>query len=82
MKLQIVQIGNSLGVRIPKALLNQCGFKGHVVVTVKGNTLILAPYNEPRQGWDEAFKLMAQHGDDNLLDKETMTEFDNEEWEW
>lgn len=83
MKLQIVQIGNSFGIRIPKALLKQCGFKGSVLVTVKDGKLILSAYYGPREGWEEVFKKMAEFGDDRLLDsQEIESAFDKEEWEW
>lgn len=38
----------------------------------------------PRQGWDEAFRLMAELGDDRLLDDDfTGREpWDRDEWEW
>ncbi len=82
MKLQIIQIGNSLGIRIPKALLKQCGFKNSIVVRVKDNTLVLSPDNEPRAGWDEAFKRMARSGDDKLLDGDIQLSSDKDKWEW
>ena len=37
---------------------------------------------DPRAGWAEAFRAMAEAGDDKLLDEPTPTKFDEEEWEW
>jgi hypothetical protein len=39
---------------------------------------------KPRQGWDEAFRVMAEHGDDQLLDEDLTgrTPWDKAEWEW
>ena len=83
MKLNIVRIGNSNGVRIPKALLEQCGFKDKVIVKVENGTLILIPDDTPRVGWEESFKAMAKAGDDALLDPDTIeSDFDKNEWEW
>ena len=83
MKLQIIQIGNSLGIRIPKSVLRQCGFKDSVIAQVEGGKLILVPDIEPRQGWEEAFKRMAESGDDKLIDPNQVESlFDKEEWEW
>ncbi len=84
MKTKIVRIGNSRGVRIPKALLEQCGLHGTVELEVEGETLVLRPVAQPRAGWDEAFRLMAERGDDRLLDPDssTGTEWDQTEWEW
>jgi antitoxin MazE len=83
MKLQIVRIGNSLGIRIPKALLEQCGFKDTVTVKVEDHNLILSADKNPREGWKAAFKKMAERGDDQLLDSDQIdSAFDKEEWEW
>jgi antitoxin MazE len=83
MRLKLVQIGNSQGIRIPKSLLRQCGMEDEVEVEMENNTLILKPTNiNSRAGWDSAFSKMAKEGDDQLLDPELKTEFDQEEWEW
>lgn len=37
----------------------------------------------PRAGWDEAFRKMAERGDDALLIPDDLEHsFDEEEWEW
>ena len=38
--------------------------------------------SKPRQGWAEAFRQMAERGDDRLLDEPTPTAWDEEEWDW
>lgn len=38
------------------------------------------PPRQVREGWDEAFAEMAEHGDDRMLDEMTETEWENE-WE-
>ncbi len=47
-------------------------------------TTIMRPVQRPRDGWDERFKLMAERGDDRLLDAEaaSLTDWDGNEWEW
>ena len=84
MKLKIVAIGNSRGVRLPKSLLEQAGIEGDVEVEVDGNTLILRSKKKgPRQGWEKAFQVMSEQGDDELLDSKSMASaWDQEEWEW
>ena len=81
-KTKIVKIGNSRGVRIPKLLLEQAGFIEEVEIVVDNDQLILRPVAGPRAGWDEAFRRMAAAGDDKLLDPETLTMWDETEWEW
>ena len=83
MRAAIIRIGNSKGLRIPKAILEQCGLKNSVDLRVEDHTLIITPYPEDREGWDKAFHLMAKNEDDTLLDKESLSHsWDEEEWKW
>ncbi len=42
------------------------------------------PPSRPREGWDEKFGLMAEHGNDRVIDEDLsgQTEWDQNEWEW
>lgn len=41
------------------------------------------PVQDPRAGWDDAFRRMAQRGDDQPIDGNwPATDFDKAEWEW
>jgi antitoxin MazE len=73
MKTQIIKIGNSKGIRIPQALLEQCHLDGKVELEAQLGQLVVRPAKGPREGWAAAFKKMARYGDDELLDKETLT---------
>jgi antitoxin MazE len=78
MNLQLTKIGNSQGIRIPKPILEQCGFKNTVSVEVREHILIIKPARECRKGWDKAFKLMHKNKDDELLDRGILkSEFDD-----
>jgi antitoxin MazE len=83
---RVITIGNSRGIRIPKVLLDQIGLKKEeqVELAVERDRLIIRPVRRLRHDWDDQFKLMAQRGDDRLLDAETpsLTRWDAEEWEW
>jgi antitoxin MazE len=81
-KVSIVKIGNSRGIRIPKALLEQTRLDGELELVPDGNQLILRSLSRPREGWDETFKSMAEWGDDSLLDEGTVDRFEEEDWEW
>jgi antitoxin MazE len=81
-KARIVRIGNSRGIRIPKPLIEQTGLRDDVEIVVQGNTLVISPAGRPRAGWDEAFRAMASHGDDQLLDEPRPTRWDEDEWRW
>jgi antitoxin MazE len=77
-----VKIGNSQGLRIPKALLEQSGIDSEVEIEVNGDRLIIRPAQKLRLGWDEAFAKMAEQHDDVLLDNVNTTQWDNYQWEW
>ena len=81
---KIVPIGNSRGIRIPKSMLDHCGFGDEVDLQAKNGALILRPVNTPRAGWAGAFAGMAVAKDDFLVheDSSAATKFDAEEWEW
>ncbi|MGK5089301.1 AbrB/MazE/SpoVT family DNA-binding domain-containing protein [Bdellovibrionota bacterium FG-2] len=85
MKLKIVQIGNSRGIRLPKPLLEQAGIDQEVEIQVEGNTLVLRPiHTHIRRGWEKAFQTMAEKGDDSILDNTDAlaTKWESTEWEW
>ena len=83
MKADIIRIGNSQGVRIPKPILEKCGLKGRVEMRVEDNVLVIAAAREAREGWANAFKLMAKHGDDApLLNENDLSSWDESEWKW
>jgi antitoxin MazE len=82
-KADIIRIGNSQGVRIPKAVLEQCGLHGRVDMTVKAGKLIISPAREARAGWSDAFQRMAAERDDAPLFPDTVaSEWDDSEWTW
>ncbi len=81
MKARLVAIGNSRGVRIPKALLEQTGLQGDVELEVRGSQIVIRAARRPRTGWAESFRRMASSGDDVLLDTQP-TKWDESDWEW
>lgn len=81
---RIIKIGNSQGIRIPKLLLEQANLVEEVELTLQDNGIVIRPAEQARAGWEEAFRLMADRGDDELLDGDAppTTRWDEEEWEW
>lgn len=83
MRAEIIRIGNSKGLRIPKAVLEQCGIKSAVDLRVEDHSLIVTPYEEVRAGWEKYFQLMAENKDDTLLDISSLSNsWDEDEWQW
>ena len=84
-KTSIIKIGNSDVIYIPPRILKQLGISQEVELEISSGFLIIRPINAPkktvRQGWQEQFQLMTEHGDDRLLDDTvTLTDWDDTEW--
>jgi len=83
MRIELVRIGNSRGIRIPKPIIKQCGFGDTVELRVENDRLVIAPDRSPRQGWKEAFQAAGSAANDELLlDTMSPNEFDHEDWRW
>jgi len=82
MKAQIVRIGNSRGVRLPKAVIEQAGLTEEVELEVRGNTVVIAAIRRARAGWADAARALAAADGGSLLDPGTRTQFDQDEWRW
>ena len=83
MKARIIQIGNSRGIRLPKALLEEAHLTEEVQIEAEANQIVIRSFHVPREGWEAAFQLMAKRGHDALDDEAAMlTSFDEAEWKW
>jgi len=84
MKANIIQIGNSRGIRIPKVLLEQTRLGKEVELEVEDQKIVIQPIARSRQGWDQKFKLMVENKEDSLIEEDLQIEnqFDRGEWEW
>ena len=91
MKTNIIQIGNSKGVRIPKPLLDQLKFEQTVEFEITPEGLLVRPIRQtenkiPRKDWAEKFQaaLAKDGGDDSPefadWNQTSLTEFDEKEW--
>lgn len=81
-KARIIKIGNSQGIRLPKAWLDQLNFGDEVEIIVRPDQLVIRSPYHARQGWEQKFATMAQYGDDTLVDPVIPTQWEQEEWEW
>lgn len=79
MKSMLVRVGNSRGIRLPKALIDEAGLTGEVDIHAEPGLITVRPVYSPRKGWAEAVVTSPPEG---LLDDPTPTEFDEHEWEW
>lgn len=84
MKTNIIRIGNSQGIRIPKILLEQSRLGTEVELEVENEMIVIRPAARTRAGWGEKFRLMSENGDDQMIDEDLsgQTVWDKDEWEW
>lgn len=83
MKVELIRIGNSRGIRIPRPIIDQCGFGETVQLRVENDRLVIARDRTPRQGWDEQFTAAGKSaGDEVVLGAMPGNRFDDEEWRW
>lgn len=83
MKAQIIQIGNSQGIRIPKVLLEESKISGEVELVVHEDGILIRNISQPRSGWDAMFRAMAENDEDHILEPQYRpTDFEKREWQW
>ena len=83
-KVKIIRIGNSKGIRLSKSLIDQYNMKDELLLETKKDSIVIHPIKNPRAGWEKSFEKMRLKSDDELLDKgsELESEWDKEEWQW
>jgi len=81
MKSRLVRIGNSRGVRLPKALIEEAGLTEEVEIRATGKSIVITPGSRVREGWSEAARRLGAK-EKGLLDPPVATRFDDEEWHW
>ena len=81
----LIRIGNSQGVRIPKALIEQAQLENkELFFKVMDDGLLIRPAKQPRQGWKQEFDKALQFEEAAQVDEEWLDAplSDDEEWEW
>jgi virulence-associated protein VagC len=86
---KLVSVGNSVGIRIPKAFLHSYGVGAEMELISKRGQIILKPVKKetkPRFGWKKAFMsdLSKNKKVKNSSEKVGLTKskFDQQEWIW
>ncbi len=79
MQAKLISIGNSQGVRLPKAVVEQAGLTDKLDIEVSGDAVIIRSTKRPRQNWDSAAAACHQSGEDQLRDwYATASDFEGE----
>ena len=81
MKALLVRIGNSRGVRLPKAVIDEVGLTDEIDLRVENQCVVIAPVRSPRVGWANAARRLRAESK-GMLDNYTPTRFDEAEWQW
>lgn len=81
MKTNIVQIGNSKGIRIPAFILKECKFKDEVELRIIRGNIVISPIKTAREDWDAIYSNMNAEGNDALLISDSV-DLDSEDWQW
>ena len=81
MKAQIIKIGNSHGIRIPKSVLEETRMSGEVELEVTPEGILIRNLKKPRSDWDAAFRALNERDDDVTLARPA-TRFEQKDWQW
>lgn len=84
MQTNLIAVGNSKGLRLPKAILAQCGIEDRVSLTVTQEGLLISPVPSVRDGWEERIKEACGAATDTDLSAfvAMRNTFDQDEWTW
>ncbi|NGF56690.1 AbrB/MazE/SpoVT family DNA-binding domain-containing protein [Parapusillimonas sp. SGNA-6] len=80
MEIPVINIGNSKGIRLSKAILEQYNINDTLELILEKGRIILKPKSVPRKGWEKSFKQMHANGDDKLLIDDVFDDETFEEW--
>jgi antitoxin MazE len=81
----LIPIGNSQGIRIPKAIIEQARLANkELEFKIVDNGLLIQLAEKPRQGWKKQFEKILSAKEGDVIDKEWLDAplVENEEWEW
>lgn len=62
--IKIVNIGNSLGIRLPKTLLQKYGFTHSLVLEETPQGLLLRKKQDDKLSWADTYRAMAEESED------------------
>lgn len=67
MEIQVIQIGNSKGIILSRAILERYNIQNKVVLNLRKNHLNITPLNQSREGWENSLNEMNSKGEDILF---------------
>jgi antitoxin MazE len=80
-EIKVVPIGNSRGVRLPKATLTKYSIKSSVLLEEREEGILLRSKDDKRLSWEDTFKEMALEKEDwGDLEAATADGLDKDPW--
>jgi len=80
MRAKLVKIGNSRGIRLPKAVIEEAQLGDEVELTIRKGEIVIARVRAVREGWAEDARHMKAH--EKPLEPPPPTHFQLYEHEW
>ncbi|WP_024336600.1 AbrB/MazE/SpoVT family DNA-binding domain-containing protein [Desulfotignum balticum] len=81
----LIKIGNSQGIRIPKAIINQARLEDkQLEFKIIDDGLLIQTVKKNREGWKEQFDKALKSRESSEVDQEWLDAplVDEEDWEW
>ncbi|MBW1940957.1 MAG: AbrB/MazE/SpoVT family DNA-binding domain-containing protein [Deltaproteobacteria bacterium] len=81
----LIRIGNSQGIRIPKAIIEQAQLSDkELEFKIVDDGLLIQPVKKPREGWKEQFEKALSSKKEDEIDKDWLDAplVEDEDWEW
>jgi antitoxin MazE len=82
MRVNIIKIGNSKGIRLSRQILTQCNIDDQIDLEIADGKIIIRPIHEnPRKDWGGKFKKMKLNNDDKLIIDDSI-DLEMDDWAW
>ena len=81
----LIRIGNSQGIRIPKAVIDQARLKDkQLEFKIIDDGMLIKPVKKNRKGWKEQFEKAPKSQESSEADEQWLDAplVDEEDWEW
>jgi len=62
--------------------LKQCQLDDVVSLEVRDKSIVISKPDQPRSGWEKAFKASASFEDELLVGDSVVNDFDSDDWTW
>ncbi len=80
MRINLVKIGNSRGIRVPKAIVEQAQLTDELDLEVCDGAIIIRSAKQAREAWEEAAIACHASGEDRLDDWDATTSDFEGQW--